>query len=293
MKNLILIDFSWLYNRYYFVAKQNNTDTSITNIPNIVTDMLTQFLSIVGDKYSKAKVILALDSPTTSLKNFEIYPEYKQNRDKEVKKEVYKEIDFIIARLVKSLDNKRFAFIKAKNYEADQIIAYFVKKYKEESKIIIYSGDKDLLQLTYHKNVRVSNKFKDGRFILMSDEEIFEKFKNNKGENFTRVSENKKDILKYRALKGDSSDNLSPVFPRIKDKEIIQVIQDYWVDDQEEGLSNERIEKILEELVLDNPSLAEKLEANKDIWLRNYQIMNLLNVGEIELRRLSCDKNNS
>ena len=283
MKNLILIDFSWLYNKYYFVAKQNTHNTS-KNTSEISTDMLRQFLSLVGEKYSKAKIILALDSPTASLKNFELCPEYKQQRNKEEKKEVYKDLDFITARVKNSLNSQSFALIKAKSYEADQIIAYFVNKFHDKCKIIIYSGDKDLLQLTYYDSVRVSDKFKDGKFLLKKNEEIFDKFKNSKGESFTRISENKRDILKYRVLKGDPSDNLSPVFPRIKDKEIISIIKNYWLDEEE--LTQERITDIVEDIKGDNPVLAEKLSDNAEIWLRNFKIMNLFNVENIELVRL-------
>ena len=92
--------------------------------------------------------------------------------------------------------------------------------------------------------------------------------------------------MKYRSLKGDPSDNLSSVFPRIKDKEIAEIIQNYWVDNQEEPLTETRIEDILEDLEGDNPTLANKLRENKEVWLRNYKIMDLLHVDEIKVRRL-------
>jgi hypothetical protein len=90
-------------------------------------------------------------------------------------------------------------------------------------------------------------------------------------------------MLKYRSLKGDPSDNLKPVFPRIKDSEIKEIIQNYWVDNQEEGLTEERAEKILEDLNGDNPKLAEKLKQNVTQWVTNYKIMNLLEVGNIPI----------
>ena len=93
--------------------------------------------------------------------------------------------------------------------------------------------------------------------------------------------------LKYRSLKGDSSDNLSPVFPRIKDKEIVEIIKNHWVDNQEEELTEERIDKIIEDdLQYENPVLAEKLKKNKDIWLRNYKIMDLLHIEGMKIKRL-------
>ena len=283
MKNLILIDFSWLYNRYYFVASQRVEEGLVARE---TLSMLSQFLKLIESSYKSAKVIAALDSPTSSLINFSICPFYKQNRDKEGKKKVYKDLDWIVKELISELNPKSFAFIREKGYEADQIIAYIIKKYHDKCKMIIYSGDKDLLQLTYYKSVRVSDKFKDGKFLLKKDEEIFDKFKNSKGESFTRISTSKRDILKYRVLKGDTSDNLSPVFPRIKDKEIIDIVKNYWIDEEE--LTEVRVNDIIDDIRGDNPLLAEKLEENADNWIRNYKIMSLfdINLEEMKLKRL-------
>lgn len=277
MENLILIDFSWLYNKYYFVAKNQNKEE---NIKQETYRMLYEFLSRIPIGYGNPVITAVLDSATKSTSNFALNEEYKQNRDSESKKEVYKDLPVIVQALNKNLGSS-FSFVKAKGYEADQVIAYLCKKYYKTKRIIIYSGDKDLIQLTSYPNVHISDKFSSGKFIEKTDKELFEKFKNSKGEDFTRISTNKKDILKYRSLKGDPSDNLKPVFPRIKDSEIKEIIQNYWVDNQEEGLTEERAEKILEDLYGDNPKLADKLKQNVTHWVTNYKIMNLLEVGNI------------
>lgn len=287
-ETLILIDFSWLYNKYYFVASYalENNKFKEDGLEKNLYRMLYEFLKRIVSM-NKVKIILALDSPTSTLNNFKIFEGYKQNRDKELKKEVYSVLDNILLKLIKSLDSKVFSFVKAKGYEADQILSCIVKKLHEKHKIIVFSGDKDLIQLTSYPNTFISDKFEKGNFIIKTDEELFAKFKNSKDEDFTRISNNKRDILKYRSLKGDSSDNLSPVFPRIKDKEIIEIIKNHWVDNQEEELTEERIDKIIEDdLQYENPVLAEKLKKNKDIWLRNYKIMDLLHIEGMKIKRL-------
>ena len=287
MKRLILIDFSWLYNRYYYVASYDAAmKEEPVDIEAILERMLLQFLQVVHRSYPSAKIVLALDPATSSLKNKAIFEGYKQNRNKESKKEVYRYLVYIIKKLSAKLDPKVFYFIREKLYEADQLLAYTVKKYHKNYEIIIYSGDKDLLQLTSYPNTFIADKFEKGHFLIKTNEEIFQKFKNSKGEDFSRISTNKRDILKYRSLKGDPSDNLSSVFPRIKDKEIAEVIKDYWIDDQKEPLTEARIEKILEDLEGDNPALAEKLRENKAVWLRNYKIMDLLHVDDMDIKRL-------
>lgn len=293
------MDFSWLYNKYYYVAKyavsqQDSLDTN-KDVGEVVLRMLEQFFNTVKNSYKDTNVILTLDSPTSTLKNISIFEGYKQNRNKEEKKEVYKGINEIIRSLNKffavkgkNLQNSTsFSFIRSKTYEADQLIAQIVREHSTNNEIIIFSGDKDLIQLTSYPNTYISDKFEKGQFIIKTDKELFEKFKNSKGEDFTRISTNKRDILKYRSLKGDTSDNLSPVFPRIKDKEIVEIIRNHWIDNQEEELTEERIDKIIEDdLQYENPKLAEKLRANKDIWLRNYKIMDLLHVDNMKIKVL-------
>ena len=287
MKRLILIDFSWLYNRYYYVASYNaSVREEPVDIRALLERMLIQFLQLAHRSYPGAKIFMALDPATSTLKNKAIFEGYKQNRDKEAKKEVYHFIVDIIKILSAKLDSEVFFFIREKLYEADQLLAFMAKKFHKNHEIIIYSGDKDLLQLTSYPNTFVADKFEHGHFLIKTNEEIFQKFKNSKGEDFSRISTNKRDILKYRSLKGDPSDNLSSVFPRIKDKEIVEIIRNYWVDNQEEPLTEVRVTDILEDLAFDNPTLAEKLKENREIWLRNYKIMDLLHGDDIEIKRL-------
>ena len=70
------MDFSWLYNKYYYVAKYSATQQESFDaeegIEKTVFRMLSQFFNIVRNSY-EAKVILALDSPTSTLKNKAIF----------------------------------------------------------------------------------------------------------------------------------------------------------------------------------------------------------------------------
>ena len=231
------------------------------------------------DSYFASKVLCVLDTPTSTLVN--TTEGYKQNRDKEEKKEVYKNLNATIAVLA---ENPKLTFIKSNGYEADQVIASLAEKYCDSKAILIYSGDKDLLQLTYHKRVNVSDKFEKGKFLIKSDKEIFEKFKNTKGEDFTRISEDKRDILKYRVLKGDPSDNLGPVFPRIKDTEIISIIQEYWKD--QETFNEDKASSIVESIKENNPKLAEKLEGGLENWVKNYRMMNLHGIKDLQIKKV-------
>lgn len=287
MFELILIDFSWLYNRYYHVAKYQadvkglSAEEGSKQVRIVLLNMLFGFLKIVKENYFTAKILLALDTPTSELIGSPSKEGYKQNRDKEEKHEVYKDLKSVISVLS---EDEKLTFIRAWGYEADHVIAYLAEKYCDTKSILIYSGDKDLLQLTYHKRIKVADKFEKGAFLVKTDCDIFNKFKNSKGEDFTRISEDKRDILKYRVLKGDLSDNLKPVFPRIKDTEITDIIKNYWID--YEDFTAERAQKIIEDINGDNPKLAGKLQESIDNWIRNYRLMNLHGIKDLQIKKI-------
>ena len=290
MFDLILIDFSWIYNKYYYVASTRPLHTlkdlrSNEFLVPTIRDMFLRFFSLIEKSHPTAHVLLILDPPLSSTENFALCEDYKQNRNKEEKRNVYERFKDIVGELSQQAP-KRFSFLRAVGYEADQVIAYLAETNQQNKKVLIFSGDKDLLQLSYFPNVEISEKYEKGMFLLKTDEDIFKKFKNNKGEDFTRISTNKKDILKYRVLKGDVSDNLSPVFPRIKDTEIVNIIKNYWIDDMSEGLSEERIKDIISDIKGDNKELAKKLKDNKEIWLRNFKLMNLYGLKDLPIKKV-------
>ena len=281
MINMILIDFSWLYNKYYYVARLKEDNKN--KVYERAEGMLEGFFSHIKRNYPASKVLLVLDAPLSSTQNAALCPEYKQNRDKEEKKDVYKGFKDVVGTLSQRVP-EGFTFVRAYGYEADQVIASLAKKHDSLGhSVLIYSGDKDLLQLTYYDHVVISDKFNKGKFYIKTDAEIFAKFKNSKGD-FTRISTNKRDILKYRVLKGDTSDNLKPIFPRIKDKEIAAIIKEYWIDEEE--LTSQRIEGIIDEISGDNADLAKKLYENKENWLRNFKLMNLYDLPEIKVKKV-------
>ena len=286
MFDVILIDFSWIYNKYYYVSKIKPVIEGGRQKEDQfqVYDMLYRLFSLIEKSYPSSKILLVLDSPLSTTENYSLCPTYKQNRNKEEKKEVYKAFKAIVGKLSQKL-SKKFTFVRALGYEADQVIAYLAEQYQKKYEVLIFTGDKDLLQLSYYPRVNISDKYEKGTFIIKTDSDIFRKFKNSKGEDFTRISKNKRDILKYRVLKGDQSDNLGPVFPRIKDVEIKSIIQNYWIDEEE--LTPERINDILDDLRGDDSTLATKLEENKDVWLRNYKIMNLYNLQNVHVKRVA------
>lgn len=196
-KTLVLVDFSWVLNRFFFGFKDHYIKKNDENI--FIGSLLgyTLFAERIVKKYPDAKVMFCLDGECTK-KSFN--EDYKAHRDEERKKQVYKDTNT----LINLLSNvKNFYFAKNEKQEADDTIAVLAYKYKDNfDDIIIYSGDKDFFQLS--ETFKVSNEYDKG-FKFINNNTVFQKF--------GVATDN---LLAFRVLDGDVSDNLKAPVPRIR-----------------------------------------------------------------------------
>ena len=134
-------------------------------------------------------LVITRDAPVKTIRH-ETFPEYKANRKK--MDDDFKHQIPVTKQIVEELG---IPFMTVDGYEADDIIASLVRKYKDENDIIIdiYSSDKDLKQLL-ERNVFEVDPIKGTRTDtkLFMQEFLFEP----------------QYILDYLALIGDSSDNV-------------------------------------------------------------------------------------
>lgn len=149
------------------------------------------------------KVVVAWDKGRSKWRKA-FYPDYKGNRnysatpeDKEKFDALWNQID-LVHELLPSLGVHS---VRIQDTEADDIIAYICQKYKDENKVIITS-DKDMLQLI-DKNTTVYNLYKDK---IISEVNFYDEYKVNLNA-----------WMGYRALQGDSSDNINGI-PGIGEK---------------------------------------------------------------------------
>ena len=160
-------------------------------------------------KYPEYKIIFVMDGRCSKK---DIDENYKANRDKD-KSQMRADTEKIV-NILSNLSNVRFA--KSDEHEADDLIASIAFELKERGSedIIIYSGDKDFYQLA---NIfRVSNDYDKG-FKFVDSRTVFEKFE-------TTID----NLLAYRILEGDTSDNLKAPVPFVK-KEFKRLFAERWV----------------------------------------------------------------
>ncbi len=178
-----------------------------------------------------------------------IYPKYKANRQKK-EQELYDQL-LIVKDILKLFNIKIF---EKKGFEADDIIGFITNQTKQTNlKTYIVTGDLDLLQLV-SQNILVY-KLRKG----LSDVEIY----NIKEieEKFEGLKPNQ--IIDFKALKGDPSDNI-PGVPGIGEKTAIKLIKEFnsienlykKLEDKPENLINKNISKRIINLLLNNKDLA-------------------------------------
>ena len=197
MGKFIIADYNYLLNRYHYGFKDHYIKK---DGENIFVGSLKGFSFLVErlyKKYPEHKIIFVMDGKCAKK---EINEDYKANRDKD-KTKVHENTSHII-NILSNLDN--VAFAKNDECEADDVIANIAFELKEKGneEIIIYSGDKDFWQLS--QIFRVSNDYDKG-FKLVDNNLVFSKF----GVGIDN-------LLAFRILDGDKSDNLKAPVPFVK-----------------------------------------------------------------------------
>jgi DNA polymerase-1 len=187
MKRLI-IDGNNLVHRVYWVSKNQPQFNEYFHIHLFLTSVKNYVL-----KYKPDVTHCAWDEKADYQvnKRKELSDTYKANRDSERNKEVHGK-NYIIKELLKYLGVNS---IQPYAYEADDVIAIFCNKFKDDEKAII-TVDRDLCQLIDEKTI-VFDPIRKVEFTLENFEETLKCKKN--------------DFLLIKALQGDKSDNISGI----------------------------------------------------------------------------------
>jgi len=184
------------------------------------------------------------DSARKNFRN-DIYKDYKANRS-EAPEDLTPQFEYIR----KSVKAFNLPSIELLNYEADDLIATYVKQIiKLGAKVTVISSDKDLMQLVSN-NVRLYDPMKSK---VLGEKEVIEKF---------GVKPNQ--VIDVQSLAGDSSDNV-PGVPGIGIKTASELINKYKNLDTLLKKANE----------IPQNKRRETLLANKDMAILSKQLVTL------------------
>lgn len=182
-------------------------------------------------------VVLTLDRPAPTFRH-EQYTEYKATRTK-APDELYEQIP-LVKEVAKVLDIPIF---ELDGYEADDLIGTITQKAAAETDwhSIIITGDMDTLQLINTRTSVYTMSRGLNESVLYSDKEVQE-----------RYGLRPDQIIDYKALRGDASDNI-PGVKGIGEKGATELLQNFeTLDDVYAAAeaSNEKIKPRLRELLL-------------------------------------------
>ena len=241
-KKLTIIDGNSLLYRAYFataspgVEIMSTKDGIHTNALFAFANMMSKILSNMNKDES---IFVAFDAEKKNFRHEQLET-YKANR-KPAPPELVEQFP-LVRDFLKALNIFEF---EEPGYEADDIAGTVAKLAgKEGYEVIIYTSDKDYLQLV-DNNITV-NLIKKGLkdINIMTPETVKEEF------GFTPIQ-----IIDYKGLRGDPSDNL-PGIPGVGDKTAVKLIQEYG-----------SLEKIIEASEEMTSKVGESIRNNKDIGM--------------------------
>lgn len=232
-----LIDGSGYIFRAFYAIQRLSTKSGFPT--NALFGFLRMILKTIAQANS-AQIAIVFDAGRKTFRN-DLYPEYKANRT-ECPSELVEQMPYF-RDLSRALG---LPVLECPGYEADDIIATLARKLTEQDKrVVIVSGDKDLMQLV-SDSVAIWDTMKDQRYGIP---EVTEKF---------GVGPDK--VVEILALTGDTSDNV-PGVDGVGPKTATQLIQKY--------ASAEGVIKAVNELredpeIRNRKKIADTIEANID-----------------------------
>ncbi|WP_338750606.1 DNA polymerase I [Bacillus sp. FJAT-52991] len=245
-KKIVLIDGNSVAYRAFFALPLLNNDKGIhTNAVYGFTMMLMKILQ----EEQPTHILVAFDAGKTTFRH-ETYKEYKGGRQK-TPPELSEQFPY----LRELLNCYHIPYFELENYEADDIIGTLsLQAEKEGFEVKIFSGDKDLTQLSSEATtVCITRKG-------ITDIEVY-----TPGHIQEKYSLTPEQIIDMKGLMGDSSDNI-PGVPGVGEKTAIKLLKQF-----------ESVEQLLGSIdEVSGKKLKEKLEEHKELALMSKQLATIL-----------------
>jgi DNA polymerase-1 len=234
MRKIVIVDtFNFLHRAYHAIPKSFRApDDTPTNAVYGVTSML---ISLINETRPDC-IVAALDSRKPTFRSEE-FSNYKAQR-----KEMEDDLKVQIPLVFESIDLLGIIKINCEGYEADDVIGTLVTKLEseEQNQIYIVSNDRDMWQLISN-NVFVLIPNTKGGFDKIDEEEALK-----------RLEFDKKRLVDYKALRGDTSDNIPGVYgigevtakKLISQYETVENIYRHIDEIKPEGLKTKLVESV-------------------------------------------------
>ena len=245
---LLLVDgHSLAFRSYYALAKRNGGLSTSGGIPTSVTHGFLKALLETAQELQPQGVIIAFDTGQPTFRH-QLDTAYKANRG-DAPEEFHQDVHNLQHLLQEAL---RLPICTAPGFEADDVIAAVARHAVERDwRVRILSGDRDLFQLVDDQKdvacLYMGGGPYGGRGITVVDEAAVQQ----------KLGVAPHQVVDLKALTGDSSDNI-PGVQGIGPKSAVTLLAEYG-----------DLDAIYSALVTVRPSLAKKLDADRDSAFRS------------------------
>lgn len=244
-KQYVLFDWPNVVHRAFAVG-------DVDGFANLLFKMMLNYRK----QFPSSEFVYAVEGGGAAVRR-KVLPTYKMHRTR------HDEIDRIINDSIELLKMTECLLIKAKDGEADDAIATFVKKREVASRVVIVSEDTDLWQLIKSPAVTVLSK---GRGTV-TEEICLRKFK---------VRPSKLPMIK--SLLGDKSDGIPPAIPRLRKDVAVRIAA--------RAAKPEEIMEAVSGAEWSSSKLTEKIVNKRAEIDRNFGLIKLKR--DLKLRRKKC-----
>ncbi len=231
-KKLVVFDGHALVHRgYHAIPYLTTKDGTPTNAVYGFTTMMLLALRELKPDY----VAVAWDAPGKTFRHDQ-YDQYKATR-KKADQELYDQ--FPTTKAVIAAFN--IPLLEMPGYEADDIIGSLSAQYQDQVDVVVVTGDMDELQLVSDATTVFTMRKGFSDTFIYDTQAVIDKY-----------GVNPKEFIVYKALKGDTSDNI-PGVSGIGDKTATDLVSQYH-----------DLDTIYKSLADIKPAVAKKLSAGKD-----------------------------
>ena len=194
--------------RAFYALPVENFSTSSGQPTNAIYGFASMLINLIRDE-KPTHIATAFDVSRKTFRS-EKFPEYKANRAA-TPEEFRSQVSYIN----ELLDAFAIPHFELEGYEADDVIATFVKHFSDEAEIYICSGDRDSFQLVSDQVTVLYPKKGVTELSRMTPSAVLEKY-----------GLTPKQYPDFAALRGDPSDNL-PSIPGVGEKTATKWIQEF------------------------------------------------------------------
>ncbi|MDP8974340.1 MAG: DNA polymerase I, partial [Actinomycetota bacterium] len=190
---IYLIDgYSLLYRAFYALPQSIATTSGLPT--NALYGFTSMVLKLLGEDDEEVGLGVVWDSGKPAFR-MEIYPEYKAQRTA-----MPEELKVQLDHLDQILEAMNIPAMRAEGFEADDVLATLSKRIPEDVQLKIVTGDQDAMQLV------------DGEVkVLRTTRGVSETKEYGREEVIEEYGVTPEQIPDYKALVGDSSDNIPGV----------------------------------------------------------------------------------